>query len=385
MRFSPLLSASFASYVMAMQQLDPDTLKAMSSIKQACERDVDRLCPDPSAMFLNSRAFIFESPPDPILDLMMNPSAPPPLLMDVNFVLDAMITQALSFSNEHPAPVIRTFHFGTIEGTEIFENSFRFTAPLFADGGKIEDDEIPEKILDSMVQTLVDKSHEESAAVVERIVRHGNDLLLKTNHRDDDFVRMARRLTQTAESSGRRSVHTPLPFGCPRNRCLVNAFEQGAVSPVCARAMTVAEEGSRSTTVRREEVETYSLSEEDARFIVLGLSYFILSVATAFLLRNKMKKRGNNDRKESRACHVAIGLVAFAFLLASIFTSPVYIVMFGLCVMMMARFILLAFTSCCDEDEDECCDNDSDCYGEYKPPVLHAKEAVYEGILIKVV
>jgi hypothetical protein len=346
-------------------------LGSKSLVERACARDVNQLCPDPSdSTLFDSKAFTLEAPPDPILDLMINPSAPPPRLVDVSFMLDAMINQALSFSSEDPAPVIRVFHLKSYPSED-------------------EDTKAPEKILDSMVQTLVEKTNEKPKAVVEKIVQHGNDLL--TMNHDADFVQMARRLTQVETDEARKSS-PHLPFGCRRNRCLMHAFEQGVVSPGCAQAIHVAEGSVKA--------------EEDAQvFVAVSLLYLVMVITTALLLRKRFKRIGNRMRAKTQTIRLIIQavysnpeikskiekiagkkfgavpplpehllkrndkmgrpaycfafkvvkLIALAFILTLAFIDPVH-AMFALCILMMALFIRLAF--CAEQpsnDECTCC------------------------------
>jgi len=284
MRLISFLSLALANTVTGeMQQVGPGMQKAMSVFKQACGYDVSVLCPDPNDRLLfGPNPFAFEAPHDHIMDLMMNPLAPPPLLIDVTSILDVMIFQALSISSEDPAPVVHVFH---------------LTNDPFED----EDANSPEKILDSMVQTLVEKTTEEPEAVVEKIVQHGNDLL-KTGH-DEDVVRMARRLTEldTSKVAGAR---IPLPFGCPKNRCLRSAFEQGLVSPACADAFRIAEE-TQTTIVRR----AAKIEEESQVFIGFSILYVFLVIVTAFLLRKKFRRIGRKMRDRSRIIRLIVQAV----------------------------------------------------------------------------
>jgi len=281
MKSFPFLLGSLASVSNVKsepQQVDgPEMQKAMSIIKQVCGRDVSFLCPDPG-----SKLSTFETPHDPIMDLMMNPSARPPPMVDVTFILDTMINQALSVSSNEPAPVVRFFY-------------------LTEDPSEDEKVKVPEKVLDSMVQTLVEKTNEEPEAVVDKIVQHGNDLL-KTKH-DTDFLRMARRLSEL-DTGKIVKPRLPLPFGCSRNRCLMHAYEEDLVSSACARALRTAEE-THTTTVQR----AAKIEEESQVFIGVGILYVFFVIMTAFLLHKKFRAAGKKIRTKLRTTHLIMQAV----------------------------------------------------------------------------
>jgi len=96
-----------------------------------------------------------------------------------------------------------------------------------------------------MVQTLLERIANPAvdvpetvtpAALSNSIIEHGQAILSSGNE-NDDRVRMARRLTEVRPDMYKEAPPLPLPFGCPRNRCLISHFKQSETSAGCSRAL----------------------------------------------------------------------------------------------------------------------------------------------------
>lgn len=245
----------------------------MHAVEESCSADVSAFCPSPQDPFtMRTPVVRLGAPRDPLMEFLSNPAAPPPMQMDISSILDQMMSQAMLMANEEPH--ITIFHFVSVGDEE--------EAPASA-----QQKAAPDEVLDAMVQNLVQRTSDNPENVAKKIVEHANDIL-KTEQ-DEDRVRMARRLTQMAPEmlSG---PHLPLPFGCPRNRCLMSAFEQGVVSASCAEALKTAER-LQNVHVMRELVKV----ERDSKlFISFTILYGVLAFVTLAVLSRHLRKMHRN-------------------------------------------------------------------------------------------
>eukprot|EP00547_Thalassionema_nitzschioides_P000815 CAMPEP_0194200192 /NCGR_PEP_ID=MMETSP0156-20130528/902_1 /TAXON_ID=33649 /ORGANISM="Thalassionema nitzschioides, Strain L26-B" /LENGTH=529 /DNA_ID=CAMNT_0038925159 /DNA_START=44 /DNA_END=1633 /DNA_ORIENTATION=+ len=361
-----LLALAARSVLVEAHEMGPGMHRAMNAIKQACSLDVGLLCDLQSdGVSMGPRTLRLGAPRDPIMELMMNPLAPPPSLLDVTSILDDMMKQALTMESDQSPPMV--IHLFRIESDEPFT-----MAPA------------PEEVLDSMVHTLMERVDEKPEVIADQIVAHGNSIL-KTEQ-DEDIVRMARRLTQVDPKAVGHSHKMPLPFGCSQNRCLMRAFDQGALSLTCSETLRAAEE-TREIVARKVAAVEY----ESRAFLHFTIIYLVLAFVTLFALRRHLRKSGRYlhsrlalgrqifqavysnpeiKAKVEDAIGSDIGFVpplpphvlaqmggerhgisftkkvfkamAFASILTLILVDPV-VAMFVLCILMFARFLHLLF------------------------------------------
>jgi hypothetical protein len=239
---------------------------AMRHVEAACSADMSTLCPSPEQLAIRRAPIVrLGAPRDPIMEFLTNPMAPPPMMMDLSTVLDQMVTEAIQMSDGRPHLTI-----------------FR-VVDMPADNEQPAEKPAPEELLDSMVKNLVQRSSEKPEVVTQKIVEHANDLL-KTEQ-DGDRVRLARRLTELSPGMF-RGPPLPLPFGCPRNRCLMAAYEQGVTSQPCSDALKAAE-GVRNVVVMRESIKV----ERDSKvFLTFTMLYGVLAFVTLAVLSKHLKK-----------------------------------------------------------------------------------------------
>jgi hypothetical protein len=128
-------------------------------------------------------------------------------------------------------------------------------------------------------------------AVADRLVEHGNNLLMQEDVATDKR-RMARRLTEVSPGEIHQHRRVFLPFGCPhRNRCLQDAYDHHAVSPECGGAMARLEYVRVAQYAHRVE----QLQEEGSTLFQLTALY-VFAVGTMLVLY----LRRRSDRKETR-------------------------------------------------------------------------------------
>ncbi len=206
---------------------------------------------------------------DPIFELLLSPRAPPPMMVDSTF-LDEMIGSVLRTASEQPATTTWNIVYDmgheqkpkalvkTIEAPKdpvptaatkaavATEAAVTKEAPAVTEEVPAVTKEVPavikeasaataEKVLDTVVSTLAEKERAsgnfDPFAFSKRLVEHGN-ALLKEKNLPEDRRRLARRLTQTSPDHF-HGPRLPLPVGCRKYRCLMPAYEQGAVSNAC--------------------------------------------------------------------------------------------------------------------------------------------------------
>lgn len=248
---------------------------AMHVVEEVCSKDVALLCPSPEDRRLfNSQPPVLRlgTPRDPLMDFMMNPMAPPPQMFQLSSILDEMMNQALQ--EPQGGTVIRFYR---------ISDQPEDSAPQGPDEAPKELP-APEQVLDSMVHTLMERTVERPEVVAQQVVEHGNKLL-QSEVLDEDRVRMARRLTEMNPEKF-QGPRLPLPFGCPRNRCLMSALDQGAVSSPCAQALQDAQT-TQTVVVQRHAMK---VERESEAFIHFTLLYIFLAMITIVALRKHLHR-----------------------------------------------------------------------------------------------
>jgi hypothetical protein len=238
---------------------------AYHHVESACAADVERLCP------LEQPAF----PPlgDPFLEWLLLPmDLPSPIefdTMDMTTLINQMMDSALA------APV--TFSLVIIGDSE----------PV-GDNELIEDSEptpFPphaEEVVDAFVSKMAQEQPEEIPLLAQQFVQHGHQVL-EQDDLTEERRHLARRLTEVRLDQMHHSVH--LPFGCPRNRCLIAASQEGRVSETCMAAMN-----------QLQQVNLMEVQLEQQQEVLSGLMwiYVCLLLMLVFLLgRRYSLNKGN--------------------------------------------------------------------------------------------
>jgi hypothetical protein len=236
----------------------------MDSVSSACSRDVAMLCPMPSD-FLRR---------DPILDFAMSPS---PLIIDSSF-LDQMLNSALRMASDQPMGTTWTIIYDLGEEQKPKE--------LALANNMVSLPQVPttaENVLDSMVSSLAENTAADPFDFVKRLQEHGI-ALLQDSTISEERRRLARRLSEASPTSFSQP-RLPLPFGCPKNRCLMNAYNQGATSDPCSDALKAAE------NVRDLEVANEALLEQESgAFLGFTVVYAILAFCTLAMVHKRFTK-----------------------------------------------------------------------------------------------
>lgn len=254
--------------------------QAMQKVERACFSDVNSLCR-------------YEHPFSVIL------SAPLSLPLELPSMLDQMISSALAMSQESSPGFYMVLGDSPAQEDEEEHEQKPKLNPKEQDA---------EKVLDSMVSTMVEQAQESASAdeaetqpafdpmdMFKRIAEHGHQILA-SDQVTEDRRRLARRLTQVSPETHFTQRRLPLPFGCPINRCLMSAFEQGVVSPPCNDALRQAE---RIEQVEVSEAMLHVARESEA-FLSFALLYGILALATLLMLHRRFRKLGEKRRADRR-------------------------------------------------------------------------------------
>eukprot|EP00541_Cyclophora_tenuis_P000071 CAMPEP_0116579900 /NCGR_PEP_ID=MMETSP0397-20121206/22492_1 /TAXON_ID=216820 /ORGANISM="Cyclophora tenuis, Strain ECT3854" /LENGTH=405 /DNA_ID=CAMNT_0004109399 /DNA_START=1 /DNA_END=1220 /DNA_ORIENTATION=+ len=143
----------------------------------------------------------------------------------------------------------------------------------------------------STEQTKEDSVVMDPVGLSSRIAKYGKQVL-ESEHENEDRRRMARRLAEvTPEMFQHRPEHHHLPFGCPKNRCLMRAYDEGAVSPGCFTALQALKEAE--VVDRRRVVAAHQAAvarQESETFLAFALIYAVLAVATIYMLHRRFRK-----------------------------------------------------------------------------------------------
>lgn len=263
--------------------------QAMHSVEEHCSGDVSSLCSVPGeAMTMRGH--------DPFMELLGRHPASPVIEHSLSKMLDSMIDTAIRISDEQPTLVWVSFQDET--------------------PSKTQENVASEQVFDTMVSDLADhvasSSADEADEPIEepeapvwdpvqfskRLIEHGENAMAQAQAEGDEHRhRLARRLTEVHPSMFHGPQHgMRLPFGCGKNRCLMAAYEQGAVSPRCADAIRQVEE------VKEIEVSHQMLviEREQETFLGLAILYGMLCIGTLFLLHRRLSKLGRRMRGKHR-------------------------------------------------------------------------------------
>ena len=262
----------------------------MNEVEAACTRDVATLCPMPSDFLLSDRH-------DPSLDFIINPMVPGPIIMDTSF-LDDMMNSALRMSLEQPMGTTWTIYYDAGAGSE--EKPAELSLPNHV----ISLPQVPttpENVMDSMLSSLAQVQQESSSETwnpvlfSKRLSDHGHSILSSQMDSTNERRSLARRLSETTPTRFTTS-RLPLPFGCPKNRCLMSAFEQGAVSNACNNALTFAEQLNVSPRSYAVPVEQYQYPDVVSYIII----YVLLALTILVIAHHRLGKFHQNSMERRR-------------------------------------------------------------------------------------
>ena len=274
--------------------MSPMMAQTMRSVEENCSLDVASLCHVPGeAMTLRS---------DPINEWLMNPSSP--LVGDsLSDMLNSMMDTALRLANEPPMYVMISLEEPQQLETaseQVFDSMVSNLAENVASSSS---DQFESSSSDVVDQRTEDEGEGQlpvwdPVEFSKRLVEHGEHVMEQAQAEGDEHRhRLARRLTEVHPAMFHGPHHgPPLPFGCHKNRCLMSAYEQGAVSPRCANALRQVEQ------LNEMEVSHQMLVVERERETFLGLAilYGVLCIGTLFLLHRRLSKLGRRMRGKHR-------------------------------------------------------------------------------------
>lgn len=264
--------------------MSPMMQQAMRSVEEHCRWDVSSLCSVPGG--------------DPIMELFGHPVSPV-IEHSLSHMLNSMMDTAIRLSDEQPTFVWVSLHDETpsntqeIDGSEqVFDSMVTSLADHVASISSDEAEEATEEKVNTPVWDPVEFS--------KRLVEHGEHAMAQAQAEGDEHRhRLARRLTEVHPSM----FHGPqdgmhLPFGCRKNRCLMAAYDQGAVSPRCADALRRVEEVKQHVEVSQHQM--FVIEHEQETFLGLAVLYGILCLGTLLLLHRRLSKLGRRMRGKHR-------------------------------------------------------------------------------------
>jgi len=269
------------------EPMSPMMKQAMHSVEKQCSWDVSSLCSVPGEA-LTMRA-------DPTMKWLHHPASP--VLGDsLTHMLNSMMDTALRVANDQPTYVLISLdetpsNMQQTASEEVFESMVSDLAEHVASSSA---DEADEETREEEQETPVWDPLEFS----KRLIEHGEHAMAQAQAEGDEHRhRLARRLTEVHPGMFHGPRHgPPLPFGCRKNRCLMAAYEQGALSPRCANAIRQVEDAKQM------EVSHHMLvvEREKETFLGLAILYGILCIGTLFLLHRRLSKLGRRMRGKHR-------------------------------------------------------------------------------------
>jgi hypothetical protein len=242
------------------QELKPHTHVAYHHVEAACAEDVEKLCspnldvlslPHPSSGDLFLDWVIFAPPSDRI----------PPELEDFPVFMNRLFDSVF----EPRSVDVSTLWFEDAEQNE------------------------PHMVIDSAVSRLaMNKQPEEIPLLAHQLQKYGEGLLHDAEVHGELHQRMARRLTELDPMTIRQ--HAALPFGCPKNRCLREAFADHKVSNECARSLEVLDR----TFVMENDLDR----RQEIFFGMMWIYIAALAVMMILVARNLRANRGRRRLKQ---------------------------------------------------------------------------------------
>ena len=294
--------------------MSPLVMRAANLVEQKCARDVEVLCPSHDAIMQHAgpvmRTSASSPSSDPFMDFLLNPMAPPPMLFDLSQALDDMMNAAVVVSQQPEFHfIIATTSYGPLESSSPSEphvqkehqehpNEPAEEHVQKAHAQNPQETSSAGDIFDSMFSTLADRvAHAQGDAqamdpvsLSSSIANFGNQIL-ESGDADPERRRMARRLTEVKpEMFNHRPEHHHMPFGCPKNRCLMRAFDENLVSPGCflaLKGLTDAEIVEHRQAVNR---KIEASQRESETFLTFASLYAVLAIATIWMLRRRFRK-----------------------------------------------------------------------------------------------
>jgi len=167
-----------------------------------------------------------------------------------------------------------------------------------------------EEVFDTMISSLAEHVSSESASAdesdshdaelseqlpfdpvdfSEQLANHGKKLL--ATEQAEPRRRLARRLTEVTPNMFRQT-YGHLPFGCYKNRCLLNAYQHRSVSSGCSAALL-----NKQQVLVQHRVALRNFKEEQEAFIYMVFVYGLMVMGTFVVVLYKFRKPRNPEKR----------------------------------------------------------------------------------------
>jgi hypothetical protein len=238
----------------------PQTHIAYHHVEAACAADVESLCPveQPS---------LFQPLDDPFLEWLLMPTAMDPP--------SGFMMQAPEFDNI--GPLIDQMMDSALD------MPISFSLIIVEDMDEPMTPPAPEQVVDAFVSKMAQEQPEEIPQLAQRLVEHGQQVL-EQDDVTEERRHLARRLTQVNPDQIYHGVH--LPFGCPRNRCLIAASQEGRVSQSCMAVMN-----------QLQQVNEFEIQLEQQQAVFLGMMWiYVLLLVMLLVLMGRRYAQNKANR-----------------------------------------------------------------------------------------
>lgn len=247
---------------------------------------------------------------DPMLDWIMEPSAPLPIMdtTPIDQMLNDMMNSILSMPPPPPTMVLRPFEENHEEkphqvvddmfhsmltslAEHVAESSASADEPMLTERTPEEKESVPKQAASTSADDpqapwpLPPPPAFDPIQFTKQLADHGHQILQKEEN--EDKRRLARRLTEV-EPHMFRQAYGHLPFGCHKNRCLVNALEHGKTSPKCTATLRQSQLSNQEEMIMRK-IKVQHLKNEQETFVAMVYIYGILVVGTMILVVRRFR------------------------------------------------------------------------------------------------
>uniref|UniRef100_A0A6T9YB54 Uncharacterized protein n=1 Tax=Asterionellopsis glacialis TaxID=33640 RepID=A0A6T9YB54_9STRA len=282
-----------------------------TAIERDCTRDVDYLCSE------NPFGVPMTRMQDPMLDWIMQPSAPLPILDTTP--LDQMLNDMMNSIISMPPPMLE---FRPSEENheekphqvvdDVFHSMLTSLAEHVAESSASADEpeatettsEEKGPVTKETARTSGDDSQAYSSLpppppvfdpiqFTKQLAGHGHQILEKEEN--EDKRRLARRLTEVEPDMFRQS-YGHLPFGCHKNRCLINALEHGKTSPKCAATLRQSQQAMQEQMVTRK-IKSQQVKDEQETFVAMVYIYGLLVIGTMILVVRRLHLTHSTEKR----------------------------------------------------------------------------------------
>jgi hypothetical protein len=139
-----------------------------------------------------------------------------------------------------------------------------------------------EQVVDAFVSKMAQEQPEEIPLLAQQLVQHGHQVL-EQDDATEELRHLARRLTEVQPDQMYHGVH--LPFGCPRNRCLLAASQEGRVSESCMSTMNQLQQVNQMENI---------LEQQQGDFLTMMWIYCLLLVMLLILMGRRYAQNKSN-------------------------------------------------------------------------------------------